>query len=179
MTSSILYWENENSGEIRVEKSIDQGVPEETEVQTMHFIEKIDRQVSFCVIEEDGYLVIYDYETQETIAAINKEFGYTPDTHTAVAINVYDKYVKATGDAHKTVIASTANPFKFNESVINAVAGEGACDGLDEFALLDKLAELSGMEIPASLGELKTKNVRFTTVCNKEDMKSETNKFLA
>ena len=120
-----------------------------------------------------------DYETQETIAAINKEFGYTPDTHTAVAINVYDKYVKATGDAHKTVIASTANPFKFNESVINAVAGEGACDGLDEFALLDKLAELSGMEIPASLGELKTKNVRFTTVCNKEDMKSETNKFLA
>ena len=65
MTSSILYWENENSGEIRVEKSIDQGVPEETEVQTMHFIEKIDRQVSFCVIEEDGYLVIYDYETQE------------------------------------------------------------------------------------------------------------------
>lgn len=119
-----------------------------------------------------------DYETQETIAAINKEFGYTPDTHTAVAINVYDKYVKATEDNRKTVIASTANPFKFNESVINAIAGEGASEGLDEFALLDKLCELSKMEIPASLGELKTKKVRFTTVCNKEDMKEETNKFL-
>ena len=120
-----------------------------------------------------------DDETKETISKINKEFGYTPDTHTAVAINVYDKYVKATGDSHKTIIASTANPFKFNESVINAIAGEGASSGLDEFSLLDKLCELSKMEIPASLGELRTKEVRFTTVCNKEDMKKETNKFLA
>ena len=119
-----------------------------------------------------------DYETKETIADINKKFGYTPDTHTAVAINVYDKYVNATGDSHKTVIASTANPFKFNESVINAIAGEGACDGLDEFQLLDKLSDLAKMEIPASLGELKTKEVRFKTVCDKEDMKDETNKFL-
>ena len=119
-----------------------------------------------------------DYETQETIAAVNKAYGYTADTHTAVAINVYDKYVKATGDNHKTVIASTANPFKFNESVINAIAGEGASDGLDEFELLDKLCDISGMKIPVSLGELKTKEVRFTTVCNKEDMKEETNKFL-
>ena len=119
-----------------------------------------------------------DYETQETIASINKNFGYTPDTHTAVAINVYDKYVKATGDNHKTVIASTANPFKFNESVINAIAGENASNGLDEFMLLDKLSELAQMKIPASLGELKNKEVRFTTVCNKEDMKKETNNFL-
>lgn len=119
-----------------------------------------------------------DYETKETIAKINKEFGYTPDTHTAVAINVYDKYIKATGDDHKTVIASTANPFKFNESVINAIAGEGSSNGLDEFELLDKLADLSKMEIPASLGDLKTKNVRFTTVCEKEQMKEETDKFL-
>lgn len=138
--------------------------------------------VSESIMNEISNLFYADFcddrETQQTIASVNKEFGYTADTHTAVAINVYDKYVKATGDNHKAVIASTANPFKFNESVINAIEGEGASDGLDEFELLDKLCDISGMKIPASLGELKTKQVRFTTVCNKEDMKDETNKFL-
>lgn len=119
-----------------------------------------------------------DFETKETIAKINKEFNYTPDTHTAVAINVYEKYKNATGDNHKTVIASTANPFKFNESVIDAISGENACRGLNEFELLEKLAQISNMQIPASLSELKTKEIRFNTVCNKEDMKEEANKFL-
>ena len=119
-----------------------------------------------------------DFETKETIAKINKEFNYTPDTHTAVAINVYEKYKNATGDNHKTVIASTANPFKFNESVIDSIAGDSACSGLDEFELLEKLAHLSNMQIPSSLSALKTKEIRFSTVCNKEDMKEETNKFL-
>lgn len=119
-----------------------------------------------------------DVETKATINGINKEFGYTADTHTAVAINVYDKYVKETGDATKTVIASTANPYKFNESVIDAIQGEGSCTGLDEFAMLDKLCSISKMEIPASLGELKNKEVRFDGVCNKEDMLAVTTDFL-
>ena len=120
-----------------------------------------------------------DDETLETISDINKNFGYTPDTHTAVAINVYDKYVKKTGDNHKTVIASTANPYKFNESVIKAICGENQVQGLDEFELLEKLNSISKMEIPYSLKSLKEKEVRFKTVCDKENMIDETNKFLA
>lgn len=119
-----------------------------------------------------------DAETKAAIARTNKDFGYTPDTHTAVALDVYDKYRAATGDDTKTVIASTANPFKFNESVIKAIAGEDSCDGLDEFELLDKLSQISGMAIPSSLAQLKTKKVRFDTVCDKEDMIKETDKFM-
>ncbi|MBQ7900559.1 MAG: threonine synthase, partial [Clostridia bacterium] len=119
-----------------------------------------------------------DDETKATICKINKEFGYTADTHTAVAINVYDKYAAETGDSTKTVIASTANPFKFNESVINAIKGEGSCTGLDEFELLDKLHDISKMEIPASLGQLRNKQVRFKDVCDKEQMQAVTSDFL-
>ncbi len=119
-----------------------------------------------------------DENTLSTIAKVNKKYSYTPDTHTAVAINVYEKYVEETGDTTKTVIASTANPFKFNESVINAIAGNDASTGLDEFELLDKLSEISKMEIPSSLSQLKTKEVRFDVVCEKEDMKKEADKFM-
>ena len=119
-----------------------------------------------------------DDETKQTINKINKAYGYTADTHTAVALNVYDKYVEETGDKTKTVIASTANPYKFNESVINAITGEGSCEGLDEFELLNKLCDISSMEIPVSLAELKNKTVRFDSVCNKEDMQDVTSDFL-
>ncbi len=119
-----------------------------------------------------------DDETKQTIGEVSKKYGYTADTHTAVALNVYDKYVKETGDATKTVVASTANPYKFNESVINAIVGEGSCDGLDEFSLLDKLCEISKMEIPSGLAELKNKEVRFNDVCNKEDMQAMASDFL-
>ncbi len=119
-----------------------------------------------------------DIETKAAISHINQKFGYTADTHTAVAINVYDKYVKATSDMTKTVIASTANPYKFNESVIDAIQGEGTSKGLDEFAMLDMLCSISKMEIPASLGQLKNKTVRFKDVCNKDDMQDVTTDFL-
>ncbi len=119
-----------------------------------------------------------DDETKQTINKVNKAYGYTADTHTAVALCVYDKYVEETGDKTKTVIASTANPYKFNESVINALTGEGSCEGLAEFELLGKLCQISKMEIPASLAELKNKQVRFDAVCNKEDMQDVTTDFL-
>ena len=119
-----------------------------------------------------------DMETKQTISQVYNTYGYTLDTHTAVAVNVYDKYLKDTGDATKTVIASTANPYKFNESVISAIAGDSECEGLDEFKLLDKLCDISKLEIPDSLSQLKVKPVRFDVVCNKEDMKDIATDFL-
>lgn len=118
-----------------------------------------------------------DDETKKTIGEINKKYSYTADTHTAVAIKVYLDYLAQTGDDTKTVIASTANPFKFNKSVLDAVSGDDL-GGKDEFELLNMLSDISGMKIPKSLGELKNKEVRFKTVCNKENMASETEKFL-
>ena len=106
----------------------------------------------------------------QTIKKCKDDFGYVIDTHTAVAKAVYDRYVDETGDMTKTVIASTASPFKFNQSVLIALSGHSAVAGQDEFTLLNKLSDISGMDIPASLAELKNKPQLFNTVCEKEQM---------
>lgn len=74
-------------------------------------------------------------ETLTTIECIYKDYNYVIDTHTAVAVDVYDKYVISTGDMTKTVIVSTASPFKFNQSVAQAVLGEKKIAGMDEFTI--------------------------------------------
>ncbi|MBQ3109552.1 MAG: threonine synthase [Clostridia bacterium] len=117
-----------------------------------------------------------DDEAKATIGEHKAKFGYTMDTHTAVAVKVYDDYVAATGDLTKTVIASTASPFKFNEAVLTAL-GEDV-SGKDEFELLDALNKASGMEIPQSLNELRVKDVRFTDVYEKTEMIDAVYKFL-
>lgn len=119
-----------------------------------------------------------DKETEETIKTCYEECGYVIDTHTAVAKNVYDKYVARTGDTTKTVIASTASPFKFNQSVLIALEGHNSVIGKDEFTLLEHLSEVSDMDIPASLYELKTKPVIFDQVVEKEHMRQVVSEFL-
>lgn len=119
-----------------------------------------------------------DEETMAQIRKTSKEYGYTIDTHTAVGKAVYDKYVEQTGDDTKTVIASTASPFKFNQSVLIALGGNAAVCGKDEFELLAELSEKSGMNIPQSLAELKTKPRLFESVCEKEEMINTVNDFL-
>ena len=69
-----------------------------------------------------------DAETKATIAELYQKYGYTCDTHTAVAVKVYEDYRKETGDTTKTLIASTASPFKFSASVLDAL-GKKPADG--------------------------------------------------
>ena len=119
-----------------------------------------------------------DEDTLQTIALTKKEYDYVMDTHTAVAQNVYEQYVKETGDQTVTVVASTASPFKFNRSVLSALCGEQELCSDDEFLLLEQLQKVSGMNIPKSLAELKTKEQRFLSSIDKNDMKSYINKVL-
>ncbi len=116
-----------------------------------------------------------DYFTKERIWKTFQETGYTLDTHTAVAVDVYQQYVTETEDQTKTVIASTASPFKFNEAVLSAL-GENA-EG-DDFTLLERLKEKSGMEIPASLAALQDKEKRFEGVIDKDEMYGLIKEFL-
>ncbi len=109
-----------------------------------------------------------DEQTKATIKEIYDKYSYTCDTHTAVAVKVYEDYKKATGDTTKTVIASTASPYKFSGSVLSAI---GADAGDDEFAKVDKLAEVSKLAVPASLASLKDKEIRFNETIDKADMK--------
>lgn len=110
-----------------------------------------------------------DEQTKATIKEYYDKFSYTCDTHTAVAVKVYEDYVKATGDKTKTVIASTASPYKFSGSVLSAI---GMDTGKDEFELVEQLAECSKLPVPDSLAALKTKKVRFDKVIDKSDMKN-------
>lgn len=110
-----------------------------------------------------------DEETKACIDDIFNKFSYICDTHTAVAVKVYEDYVKATGDETKTVIASTASPYKFSNSVLDAL---GQFDAeMDEFALVDKLCEITKLPVPSSLAELKDKDIRFSSSIDKNDMK--------
>lgn len=108
-----------------------------------------------------------DKATKDTIKKIYDKYSYTLDTHTAVAVKVYEDYRAETVDTTKTVIASTASPYKFSASVLEAI--DGNASEISEFEMIDRLAELSGYEIPQSLAALKTKERRFKDVIAREE----------
>ena len=110
-----------------------------------------------------------DEATGRTIAETFQNDGYLCDTHTAVAVTVYDAYRKATGDATPTVIASTASPYKFSAAVLGALEGKDV-SGMDDFEKLARIEELTGTAAPAQLKALKNATPRFTGVCTKEEM---------
>ena len=97
-----------------------------------------------------------------------QEENYLCDTHTAVAINVYQQYVNETGDTTAAVIASTASPYKFAKSVLEAVDDKALPE--DEFAMVDELSAVTKTQVPAPLASLKDAQVRFTLECKAEEM---------
>jgi threonine synthase len=109
-------------------------------------------------------------DTKKTIKEIYDTYGYTCDTHTAVAVKVYEDYKSQTGDDNKTIIASTASPYKFSASVLEAIDGKVA--NIDEYDMVNILNERSNMPIPKSLAELKDKDRRFNGSIEKDNMKS-------
>ena len=106
--------------------------------------------------------------TGKTIREVLDEHGYLCDTHTAVAVNVYKRYAERTGDSTKTIITSTANPYKFSNSILPALKEVPA--GTSEFEQLRELNKLTGMAIPPQLLELEGAAVRFEAVCPREEM---------
>lgn len=115
-------------------------------------------------------------ETGEKIRSLYDDTGYIIDTHTAVAAAVYDKYKIETGDETKTVIASTASPFKFTRSVMGAI--DPACQKMEDFALVDKLSELGNVMVPPAIQEIRNAPVRHTTVCDVDQMADTVRAFL-
>lgn len=111
-----------------------------------------------------------DEETKGTIENIYNEFGYLVDTHTAVAIDVYDKYIISTQDMSKSLITSTASPFKFASSVIKAIKGDESIENKTEMELLEMLSEESGLKIPDNLSSLNKKDILHHHVVKTDDM---------
>jgi threonine synthase len=107
-------------------------------------------------------------ETKETIHRVYQDSNYVIDTHTAVAAGVYKKYTEETGDVRPTVIASTASPYKFTRSVMDAIA-QGH-ENLDDFGLVDKLSEISDTKVPNAVEEIRTAPVLHDRVVDAVDM---------
>ena len=115
-------------------------------------------------------------ETAQVIKEVYDKSGYIIDTHTAVAAKVYKKYAAETGDETPVVIASTASPYKFTRSVMNAI--DPAYDAKSDFELVDELSALSGVKVPQAIEDIRTAPVLHKTVCETEDMRAEVEKYL-
>lgn len=117
-----------------------------------------------------------EQETADIIKRIYKDTGYIIDTHTGVAAVVYDKYKKETGDTAKSVIASTASPFKFTRSVMTSI--DKKYDEMGDFELVDELSRIGNVKVPAAIEEIRNADVRHDTVCEAAEMKAVVKKFL-
>ena len=115
-------------------------------------------------------------ETSAVIREIYGETGYIIDTHTAVAAAVYKKYQQETGDKTKTVIASTASPYKFTRSVMTAI--DEKYHGKPDFELVDELESLSKVRVPKAIEDIRTALVLHNTICEVEEMEQVVKKFL-
>lgn len=118
-----------------------------------------------------------EQETADVIRDLYEKTGYVIDTHTAVAAGVYQKYKKDTKDTEtKTVIASTASPFKFTRSVMNAI--DSKYDSMSDFELVDELSRIGNVKVPQAIEEIREAKILHDTVCEVEEMPSVVKRFL-
>lgn len=126
----------------------------------------------------DDFAAGYATEAQvkETIADIYKKTGYVIDTHTAVAAKVCKSYMETSKDTKKTVIASTASPYKFARSVMTAI--DDKYDELEEFDLIDSLEVVSNVDIPNAVEEIRNAKVLHTRECDADKMEETVKEIL-
>lgn len=120
-------------------------------------------------------------ENAAEIRKVYRDTGYLIDTHTGVASAVYRAYRERTGDKTKTVIASTASPYKFSGSVMEALRltekGEEALPS-DEFAAIDRMEQVSGIPVPRAVQEIRDAEIRHRLQCSPQEMEDTVRKIL-
>ena len=154
----------------------------ENAAQTKAFMDALSNNGEYTITKEmmeklscfvGGYAS--EAETAANIKKVFDEAGYIMDTHTSVASCVY--YDKAKDAGLKTVIASTASPYKFTRSVMDAIDKE-KYDSMTDFELVDELYALSGVKIPEAIEEIRTAPIRHDIVCDKSEMQMTVEKIL-
>ena len=116
-----------------------------------------------------------DAQGAQTIGKTFREKNYLLDTHTAVACTVLEGYRVETGDGTLTVVESTASPFKFCASVLDAL---GVTEHQPGTKVLGQLTAVTGREAPLPLASLAGKTPRFGEVADKTAMQSVVTEFL-
>lgn len=115
-------------------------------------------------------------ETKEIIKEVYKKYNYIMDTHTAVAYKVNEKYENSTNDCNKTIIASTASPYKFTHSVMEAI--DEKYGEYDDFKLIKEMSNLTGKEAPLAVLKLENAKVIHKSICEKDKMKEKIKEIL-
>jgi threonine synthase len=123
-----------------------------------------------------GYFTSED-ECRDEIKSVFGTYSYLIDTHTAVALSAADRYADENANASgKIVVASTASPYKFASSVAGALELE-ICD--DDAKIFETLSSHTNTKVPSQLSDVLTKEIRFKTVINPEDMKASVIDFIS
>ncbi len=144
--------------------------------KTKTFMELLNKKGSYEITSEmkdrlkdftGGYTS--EEHTKKAIKEVYDAYGYVMDTHTAVAYSVYRNYLDITADAAKTIIVSTASPYKFTPAVMSSIDEKFA--SVSDFQLIKEMSKLSNTDIPAPLKDMESREVLHNTVCNKEEMK--------
>ena len=147
------------------------------------FMKALTEQGAYSITEEmkaeladfaGGYAS--EEETAKVIKDIYDKTGYIIDTHTAVAASVSYTYRKNTDDDTKMLIASTASPYKFTRSVMNAI--DNKYDTMGDFELVDELEKLSKVKVPQAIEDIRTAPILHDTVCDKTEMQETVEKIL-
>lgn len=115
-------------------------------------------------------------DTAKAITEVYKNTNYVIDTHTAVSYAVYQKYLETTKDTTKTVIVSTASPYKFTPDVMKSI--DAKYMGLNDFELIKELSKITKVDIPVGIKDLETRPVLHKTVCEKDEMQMQIEKIL-
>lgn len=122
--------------------------------------------VGFCADES---------ETAKTLKKFYNEEKYLADTHTSVALNCAEQYIKKYNDGKKIIVASTASPYKFAADVYKSITDTAANSDTDA---LDQLSELTNTEISYPLRNLTERKVNFDSVIDPSDMLDVVYKFM-
>ena len=151
--------------------------------ETAKYMKELSANGKYTVSDEvkktiSENFVGYSADEKATAATLKKfydECGYLADTHTSVALDCAEQYVKDTGDNKKMIVASTASPYKFAADVYESITGTPASSDTDA---LDELSVLTNTEITYPLLNLTDRKVNFDTVINSENMLEEVYKFM-
>ena len=129
--------------------------------------------------ESFGAGTLDDAAGRTVIRETYQQHHYLTDTHTAVALGVYESWKEETGSECPGIVLSTASPYKFPEAVLSALKGEtekAAQDG-DGFKAMAELEALTGIPAPEALSGLPKKEVRFKGVIDRDEMEETVRKF--
>jgi len=165
----LLYVETENNAE-----QIAQWMNQLTETGVYN----VGKNLQSKILQDFFGTWVDEFETKETIGNVYRDEKYLMDPHTAVAWRAMEKYRLLTSDDTYCIVLSTASPFKFSNSVLEAIKPKEDFSSISTFAALSKLAEISGLTVPPQMAELENLPVLHEDVIEKTELESTVKKIL-